>query len=431
MDNDPFLPQQPPPATPDHATGPGPAEAATPAPRRHGWRGVLAGAAAGALMATAVAVPVAWRVAGHQDASTGSTAVATSPVAGTTDGTTDGGTATLPDTGTLPDQGTLPGQAPGSGTGGGTTYGGPAQSSSATRTDATDAQSAGVVLIDTTLTDGTGAGTGLVIGSDGLVLTNYHVVEDSTDVQVTIATTGKTYDAEVVGHDEAADVALLRLDDASGLTTVALDDDGGAAVDDAVTAIGNAEGQGYLSASSGDVVAVDQDITTSSSDGSADESLTGLLEMDAAVVPGYSGGALLDAEGEVVGITTAASSGQVAESYAVPIATALAVVDQIESGTETSAVEIGPSAYLGIGVASQGTGGVTVAEVESGQAAAGAGIVAGDTVTGLGGTRITSYDDLRSVLAAHEPGDSVRIAWTDADGAAHHATVTLGSSPVN
>ena len=88
--------------------------------------------------------------------------------------------------------------------------------------DATDAEEQGVVLIDTTLTDGKAAGTGLVIDADGLVLTNYHVVEGSTEVQVTIASTGVQYVGTVVGHDQEADVALLQLTDASGLDTVKL-----------------------------------------------------------------------------------------------------------------------------------------------------------------------------------------------------------------
>ena len=167
-----------------------------------------------------------------------------------------------------------------------------------------------------------------------MVLTNYHVVEGSTSVKVTIATTGDTYDATVIGHDQAADVALLQLDGASDLATVNLDDDGDPAVSDTVTAVGNAQGQGFLSASTGTVVDLDQSIDTQSEGTVEGEHLTGLIETDAYVVGGYSGGALLDGEGEVVGITTAASSGGEAQSYAVPIEDALDVAQQIEDGSE-------------------------------------------------------------------------------------------------
>ena len=110
-------------------------------------------------------------------------------------------------------------------------------------TDATDEQSQGVVLVNTVTPTGEGAGTGVVLSADGLVLTNYHVVEDSSTVKVTVATTGDTYDAEVLGHDQTADVALLQLDGAEDLATAKLDDDG-TSPDDAVTAVGNAGGPG-------------------------------------------------------------------------------------------------------------------------------------------------------------------------------------------
>ena len=298
------------------------------------------------------------------------------------------------------------------------------------------------MLIETTLTDGEAAGTGLVIDSSGLVLTNYHVVEGSTSVTVTIATDGTTYDATVVGHDQASDIALLRLDGASDLATVVVDDDDDPVVGDEVTAIGNAQGQGYLSAVLGQVVALDQSITTSSEGSVAGERLTGLIETDAPVVGGYSGGALLDDEGEVVGITTAASStnadpapaqsttGSTAESYAIAIDEAITLADQIEAGTESGDVEIGPSAYLGIAVAETGDG-VGVMQVQSGTPAARAGLAAGDVLTHVGSTRVTSLTTLHAALATYEPGEQVTLRWTDDSGQTHRATVTLASSPTN
>lgn len=397
------------------AQPPVPPTAETPQ-RSHRWRGIAAGAIAGGVLAASIAVPATWAI-------TRADQPATSPAADAAPQVPDEGQQApqqLPDQGTVPsfpgDQGGEYGQDP---------YG---RSTSDEQSNATDAQSQGVVLIDTTLTNGEAAGTGLVLDSSGIVLTNYHVVEGSTSVKVTIATTGETYDATVVGHDQEADIAVLQLDGASDLATVNLDDEDDPAVSDTVTAVGNAQGQGYLSASDGSVVALDQSITTQSEGSVAGERLSGLIETDAYVVGGYSGGALLDSEGEVVGITTAASNGGVSESYAVPIDDALTVADAIESGQERDGVEIGPSAYLGIGIAGDD---LQIASVETGSAAASAGLAAGDTLTSLDGTALSSYDVLRSALAGHAPGDRVSLGWTDTSGRSHTATVTLGTSPIN
>ena len=308
--------------------------------------------------------------------------------------------------------------------------GGSTSSQEGDQTDATAAQSQGVVLINTQTTAGEAAGTGLVLESSGVVLTNYHVVEGSTSVKVTIATTGKTYDATVVGHNQKADVALLQLDGASNLATVDLDDNGEPSVSDEVTAVGNAQGQGFLSASTGDVVALDQSIDTQGEGTVEGEHLTGLIQTNAYVVGGYSGGALLDDDGEVVGITTAASSGGETQSYAVPIEDALDVVQKIEDGSSSDGVQIGGSAYLGISI-SESTSGVQVGQIQSGGAAAAAGVEAGSIITGLDDTAITSLDVLRSALASYQPGDSVTLAWSDPSGADHSERVTLGESPVN
>lgn len=376
----------------------------------------LAGAVAGAVLSAGIAVPVTLVLA-DDDSSVGSRAPGADTETGTGDSSSDGTTI---DPG-LPDNGF--GYGPGGGVQG--------SPSSVTGVDASEEQSEGVVLVESTMQGGSGAGTGMVLSSEGLVLTNYHVVEDSTEVSVTIAVDGTTYDAELVGADETADVALLQLEDASGLDTVALDDDGDATVGAAVTAIGNAQGQGFLSAMTGSVTALEQEITTSDGMGfgATDAELTGLVQTDAAVVSGYSGGPMLDDEGEVVGVTTAAST-NAAQSYAVPIEDALAIVDQIEDGDESGTVRIGPGAYLGIGAQSTAAG-VGVSQVEKGGAAADAGLVAGDTITALDGAALTSLSDLTARLATYEPGEQAKIAWTTSTGETRSATVTLGESPVN
>jgi len=308
-------------------------------------------------------------------------------------------------------------------------------------TTVTDDLARGVVLVSVTTASGEGAGTGMVLTASGQVLTNYHVVEGSTAIDVTLASTGATYAAQVLGHDATADVALLQLEGASGLETVTLDDDG-VQVGDAVTAVGNAEGGGELVAAAGTVPALEQTVTVSSGDST--ETLAGVIETAAGAVPGDSGGPMFDAEGEVLGMTTAggqeAATGgpgrrggrgavQVTSvSYAVPVADALAVVAQVRTGQDAGTVEVGPRAYLGVSIADDG---LTVASVSHGTAAARAGITTGSQLTAIGGVTVRTRSGLAAELAGLEPGDRVEVAWVGADGVRHSATVELGASPVN
>jgi S1-C subfamily serine protease len=268
-------------------------------------------------------------------------------------------------------------------------------------------------------------------------------VEGATAINVTLATTGRTYTASVVGHSATSDVALLQLEDASGLPTATLDDDS-VALGDAVTAVGNAGGTGTLTAADGSVTDLSSSITTASEGSAASESLRGLIETDADVVAGDSGGPLLDAEGEVVGIDTAASSGtssSTIDGYAIPIDDALSVVQQIRSGTGTSTVQVGANAFLGVQVtdtdssypgAAYGptsTDGAAVAGVVDGSPAADAGLAAGDVITSVGSATVDSAEALSTALAGRAVGDRVEITWTDATGASRDATVTLAPSP--
>lgn len=312
---------------------------------------------------------------------------------------------------------------------------------------ATEAQQQGVVLIDTVLgyQSAEAAGSGVVLTSDGLVLTNNHVVEGATEITVTIGTTGETYTAQVVGTDATADVAVLQLQGASGLTTATLDSDGDLAVGDAITAVGNAQGGGVLLAADGTVTALDQSITTQAEGVSSGESLTGLIQVDADVVSGDSGGALLDDQGEVVGITTAASSGSSdITGFAIPIDDALDVATQIVAGHDTDTITLGYPAFLGVQLAtgsatlpglggatgSTGTG-ATIAGVVDGSPAAQAGLAAGDTITAVDGTAVADGDALSAALAARAPGDQVTLTWTATDGTAQTATVTLIAGPAD
>ncbi|MFD4326766.1 S1C family serine protease [Nocardioides sp. NPDC058538] len=295
---------------------------------------------------------------------------------------------------------------------------------------ATDAESTGVVLINTTVGygSGQGAGTGLTITGDGIVVTNHHVVEGATSITVTDPSTGESYAATVLGYDDVHDVAVLQLEDASGLSTVATDRDA-AAQGEEVTAVGNAEGQGSLSAADGTVTDPSTAITVSNEDGTASD-LSGLIQTDADVVSGDSGGALLDEDGEVIGMNVAATSGSAEISgYAIPIDTVLDIAAQILAGEESGDVEIGGSAAaLGVQVDTTRST-LVVGVVENGAAEAG-GITEGSTITSVDGTAVASIDDITSVLGGHEPDDEISVSWTDAAGEAHTATVTLGEGPV-
>ncbi len=311
---------------------------------------------------------------------------------------------------------------------------------------ATAAQSAGVVLIDTVLPyqNAEAAGTGMVLTAAGQILTNYHVIEGAGTITVTVATTGESYAATVVGSDPSNDVALLQLTGASGLTTVKADDDV-AKVGDAVTAVGNAGGTGTLTAAAGTISSLTASVTAASEGSTGSETLSAMVETTADVVSGDSGGPLFDAEGEVVGVDTAASTGAEIDGYAIPIQRALAIVDQITSGTETSTVRIGPAAFLGVelssGLSAYGDGygygyarnavsGAVVGNVVPGGAAAAAGLQAGDVITSLHGRSIASATDVGAALTGANPGDQVTIGWTDQSGVAHTATVALGASPI-
>ncbi|PZE69040.1 septum formation initiator [Curtobacterium sp. MCBD17_021] len=328
------------------------------------------------------------------------------------------------------------GTSGGTGTDGGTGTGGSGGTSQSAATAATAAQTEGVVTIDTVIDyddSQRAAGTGMVLTSDGTVLTNNHVIQGATAIEVTDETTGKQYTADVVGADATNDVAVLKLRNASGLSTVALDDDGGVSTGDAVTDVGNAEGTGDLVAAEGTVTATDQDIQVQSESGTGTESLTGLIEVAAQIVSGDSGGPVLDSEGEVVGMATAASSGSAeVTGYAIPISTAQSIADEILAGRSSDTITIGLPAFLGVQVSSSATGttsGVPVAGTVEGSGAATAGLAAGDTITSIDGTTVTSPEQLTAAIGQHEVGDRVTVGYTTADGTATTATVTLTAGP--
>jgi S1-C subfamily serine protease len=253
-------------------------------------------------------------------------------------------------------------------------------------------------------------------------------VQGSTDLRVTVMSTGQTYAATVVGTDAKDDVAVLQLDHSSGLQTITPDTDP-VAVGDAVTAVGDANGNTQtFTAARGKVLATGRSITTSNELGRPGERLNGLLEISSDVISGDSGGATYDAEGEVLGMTTAASTGsRDIVGYAIPIAKVLRIAGDLEHGTQNARYEYGSPAFLGIGLAGSSP---RVGTVYAGTPAARAGLTAGDTITRVGGTQVGTAAQLRNAVTAYSPGDRVQLTWTDREGSSHTATVTLMAGPV-
>lgn len=307
-----------------------------------------------------------------------------------------------------------------------------------------------VVDINTVLSNGgQAAGTGMVLTSAGEVLTNNHVIANASDIRVQNVGTGKTYSARVLGYNVSDDVALLKVDGASGLKTIATATN--ASVGQAVLALGNAMGQGGTpDAKTGSVTATGQTITVSDESGSNQQTLSNLIQTDAALQPGDSGGPLVDANGQVVGMDAAASSGGYrfqsggGEGYAIPIATVLAVAHQIESNSGSGETHVGERAFLGVAIRDLGTPGrfpggrgpgsgsgigAVISGVQAGSPAADAGLQQGDEIVSLGGKNVSSFSDLTSALAPYHPRDKVDIGWIDSSGNRHAANVTLTAGP--
>ncbi|MFE9766722.1 trypsin-like peptidase domain-containing protein [Streptomyces sp. NPDC005808] len=284
-----------------------------------------------------------------------------------------------------------------------------------------------------------GTGTGFVFDKEGHILTNNHVVADAVDNGKLTATfsNGKKYDAEVVGHAQGYDVAVIKLKNApSDLKPLALGDSDKVAVGDSTIAIGapfglsNTVTTGIISAKNRPVA---------SSDGtSSSSSYMSALQTDASINPGNSGGPLLDAQGAVIGINSAiqssgslggtSQSGSIGLGFAIPINQAKSVAQQlIKTGTPVYPV-IGASVTL-----EEGTGGAKItdegasgsASITSGGPADKAGLKSGDVITKLDDTVIDSGPTLIGEIWTHKPGDTVKLTYTR-DGKTHTTDVTLG-----
>jgi S1-C subfamily serine protease len=279
----------------------------------------------------------------------------------------------------------------------------------------------------------------MIVTSSGEVLTNNHVVQDSTSISVAIPGHG-THSARVLGVDPTADVALIQVEGVSGLPTVKLASASSLKVGENVVAIGNAGGQGGTpTVSQGTITALNQSITAGDAN-SAPENLSGLIQTDAPIQQGDSGGALANADGQVVGMITAGSTQGFRQQatttgYAITGSAAADVVNQIQKGQASATVILGPSGFLGVGIgeldpqtaAQLGvSSGALVSSVVSGGPADQAGIQPGSVITKVDGTQVTTSTSLGTALQGHKPGQQVQIAWVDQSGS-HSANVTLGS----
>ncbi len=345
----------------------------------------------------------------------------------------------------------------------------------------------GLVIINSNLRydDDAAAATGMVISSSGLVLTNNHVIDQTTGLTATTST-GKRYIARWLGYDKNSDIAVIQLEGASGLKTVSLGDSTKVKLGQSVVAMGNAGGTGSIATVTGTITGLDQSITASDEgSGIAPEHLTGMLQTDAHIVPGDSGGPLVDTNGQVIGMDTAASTnssanGQQNLGFAIPINSAIAIARKIIGGQASSAVHIGSSGFVGVLVPSGPNGtqstqtspavqlrdqrqamqaqGIPIgnasnqclnyngqqnlpakiAPVSSGTLVLGAlcatpasqaGLIPGDVITKVNTKPVSSPASLMDILQAIRSGTSVKLSWVTPTDQAMSQTITLAAAP--
>jgi putative serine protease PepD len=287
-----------------------------------------------------------------------------------------------------------------------------------------------VVSVNVTTSDGSGIGSGVILDTEGDIITNYHVVDGATAVSVTID--GKSYDATIVGSDASSDIAVIKVDlNGTSVTPIEVGDSDSLEVGDWVMSVGSPFGLDQ-SVSAGIVSALTRNQLMESSSG---ETLyTNLIQTDAAINPGNSGGALVNDEGKLVGICTLYSSSTESSAsvgFAIPGNYAVKIAKEIISGETVTHPYIGltmttvnsQTAYQNNLSVSQGA---LVVSVTDGSPAADAGIQKGDVITAVDGEEITSADGMILNVRSHEIGDKVKVTFVR-DGKEQTVEVTLGS----
>lgn len=288
-----------------------------------------------------------------------------------------------------------------------------------------------VVSISTTTSEGSGVGSGVVLDTDGNVLTNCHVIEGATELVVSMG--GESYEAELVGEDSSSDLAVIRLKDvdSSKLTPIEIGDSDDLSVGEWVMAIGSPFGN-EQSVSTGIVSALYRSTALPSTSGTS--IYANMIQTDAAINPGNSGGALVNDNGELIGINSIIESYSGSSSgvgFAIPVNYAINIASQIIDGK----TPVHP--YLGVSLTSVNalsaranklgaTEGALVVAVSDGGPAADAGIQENDIITKIDGEQVTSADGLIIALREHEVGDKVTLTVVR-DSKEQEVEVTLGS----
>lgn len=267
-----------------------------------------------------------------------------------------------------------------------------------------------VVLITGTNMSGTGEGTGMIISDDGYIVTNAHVVEDYSDIKVTLNDDAETeYDATLVGYDDTTDIAVLKID-ATGLTPVTFGTSSDLEVGQSVVVIGNPLGEEFTgSVTTGIISALDREVEMD------DGQVYTYIQTDAAINSGNSGGPLVNMSGQVIGINSAKIDSSVAEGmgFAIPIDTAIPVInDLIEYGYVTGRPYIGISGESINEEYSQYYNlpeGVHITAIASGSPAADSDLAVDDIITAINGTAVTSIGELNNIKNQSSPGDTVEL----------------------
>jgi putative serine protease PepD len=293
-----------------------------------------------------------------------------------------------------------------------------------------------VVKIDVATSQGEGSGSGIILSSDGQILTNNHVVEGAAEGgRITVSfSDGSHADATVLGTDPLTDTAVIQAEDVSGLTPATMGRSDNVDVGEEVVAIGSPFGLD-ATVTSGIVSALNRPVNVGT-DSAGNATVYPAIQTDAAINPGNSGGPLVDMEGHVVGINSSIRSsgssytqaGSIGLGFAIPIDEVMEIVDQLSNG------ETPTHARLGIGVtdaaatstAVQITDGAVVGEITDGSAAAEAGLERGDVITKVDDHEITSADSLIATIRSYRPGDEVTLTF-QRDDQEQTTTVTLES----
>jgi putative serine protease PepD len=296
-----------------------------------------------------------------------------------------------------------------------------------------------VVKIEVSGAEGAGSGSGIILSSDGRILTNNHVVELAGDggTMRVIFNDGSHADAEILGTDPLTDTALIQAKDVSGLTPATIGKSGDLAVGQGVVAIGSPLGL-EATVTSGIVSALNRPVDVGS-DGQGNSTVYPAIQTDAAINPGNSGGALVDLNGNVVGINASIAtagqsaggeSGNIGVGFAISIDEVMPIVDQMAKGETPTHARLGVS----VGVAADAQGqpslesdeGAQIQDVNAGSTAQQAGITKGDVITKVDDHLITDADSLVATIRSYRPGDQVTVTYVRG-GETKTAQLTLDS----